>query len=421
MSIPLETERAASHTPVFFPADGDPRRWRTLWLLASAELLGMSLWFAASAVAPQLGQRWHLTPSEVGWLTAIVQLGFVCGTALAALLNLADIVASRVLFAVAALAGAFANVSLLFAHSYRGALASRLITGFALAGVYPPAMKMIATWFRAQRGLAVGAIVGALTVGKAAPYLVHAIPGVGETPVILSASVAAGFAAILVLLGYRDGPYPFAPRPFSWGLVATVVRQRRWRLATGGYLGHMFELYSAWTWIPVFVGASAAAAGGPPGQARESLASVVAFSAIAIGGIGCVWGGLVGDKRGREWLVTVAMAASGACALLIGFTFGKTLWLLVPIALAWGFFVIADSAQFSVLVTESVPAHAVGTALTMQTSLGFLLTMISIQLVPPVAQAIGWQWAFAMLALGPVAGIAAIQQLVRLKRGARGS
>ena len=421
MSIPLETERAASHTPAFFPADGDPRRWRTLWLLASAELLGMSLWFAASAVAPQLGQRWHLTPSEVGWLTAIVQLGFVCGTALAALLNLADIVASRVLFAVAALAGAFANVSLLFAHSYRGALASRLITGFALAGVYPPAMKMIATWFRAQRGLAVGEIVGALTVGKAAPYLVHAIPGVGETPVILSASVAAGFAAILVLLGYRDGPYPFAPRPFSWGLVATVVRQRRWRLATGGYLGHMFELYSAWTWIPVFVGASAAAAGGPPGQARESLASVVAFSAIAIGGIGCVWGGLVGDKRGREWLVTVAMAASGACALLIGFTFGKTLWLLVPIALAWGFFVIADSAQFSVLVTESVPAHAVGTALTMQTSLGFLLTMISIQLVPPVAQAIGWQWAFAMLALGPVAGIAAIQQLVRLKRGARGS
>jgi MFS family permease len=382
-----------------------------LFLLALAELLGMSLWFAASAVSVQLGARWQLSASSLGWLTAIVQLGFVLGTAMAALLNIADIVPARLLFSVSAVIGAIANAALLLSASYRGVLVCRLVTGFALAGVYPPAMKMISTWFRARRGLAVGTIVGALTVGKAGPYLIHAIPGAGVTPVLFSASIAAAVAGVLVLLFYSEGPHPFPHRPFSWGLVASVVKERRWRLATGGYLGHMFELYSAWTWIPTFVALSAAASGIPSGARRDEMAAVVAFCAIAIGGVGCVWGGIVADRRGREWLVTTAMAASGACALLIGLTFGTSLWLLVPVALIWGFFVIADSAQFSVLVTESVPPHAVGTALTVQTSLGFLLTMVSIQLVPPVAAAVGWRWAFVMLAAGPALGIASIRRL----------
>lgn len=411
MSLSLPTDLSTSYPATGADVDADPRRWRMLFLLACAELLGMSLWFAASSVSAQLGARWHLDASALGWLTAIVQLGFVIGTAVSALLNLADILPSRLLFPVSALLGAAANTAVILTPSYRGVLACRLLTGFALAGVYPPAMKMISTWFRARRGLAVGTIVGALTVGKAGPYLVHAMPGAGIRPVVLSASASAVLAAILVLFFYRDGPFPFPPRRFSWSLVATVVRERRFRLATGGYLGHMFELYSAWTWIPTFVGMSAAASGMTAGSHRDSLAALVAFCAIAIGGLGCVWGGIVADRRGREWLVTIAMAASGACALLIGFTFGRTLWLLVPVSLLWGFFVIADSAQFSVLVTESVPAHAVGTALTVQTSVGFLLTMISIQLVPPVAATIGWRWAFVMLAAGPAAGIAAIRRL----------
>jgi len=413
MSFSTPAPTAIVPSPVTAVEDTDPRRWRVLTLLACAELLGMSLWFAASAVSSQLGARWQLSSSAVGWITAIVQLGFVLGTAVSAFLNLADIVQARRLFALSAILGSVANATVLITPSYRGLLACRLLTGFALAGVYPPAMKMISTWFRARRGLAVGTVVGALTVGKAGPYLIHALPGAGTVPVVLSASIAAFIAALLVLLFYREGPFPFPPRPFSWGLVAIVVRERRWRLATGGYLGHMFELYSAWTWIPTFVVYSAAAMGMPAGKARDSLAALVAFCAIAIGGVGCVWGGIIADRRGREWLVTMAMAASGVCALLIGFAFGKTLWLLIPIALAWGFFVIADSAQFSVLVTESVPPHAVGTALTIQTSLGFLLTMISIQLVPPVATAIGWRWAFAMLAAGPAVGIAAIRRLQR--------
>jgi len=394
------------------PPDADPARWRMLALLAAAELLGMSLWFAASAVSPLLATRWSLSPGETAWLTTIVQAGFVCGTATAALLNLADVVASRRLFAASALLGAGANALLLTAPGYRAALACRFATGLFLAGVYPPAMKMVSTWFRSRRGLAIGTVVGALTVGKATPYLVHALPGAGVGQVVLAASAGALAAALLVALGYREGPYPFPPRPFSWRLVAEVARERRFRLATGGYLGHMFELYSFWTWIPVFLAASAAARG----TASPAAVSLSAFGTIAVGGLGCVWGGLVADRAGRERLVTLALAASGSCALSIGALFGAPLPAVAALAWVWGFFVIADSAQFSALVTESVPAHAVGTALTVQTSLGFLLTMVSIQLVPPLAGAFGWRWAFPVLALGPVCGIAAIRRLARLAR-----
>ncbi|MCX5762411.1 MAG: MFS transporter [Gemmatimonadetes bacterium] len=396
--------------------DTDPRRWRMLALLAVAELLGMSLWFTGSAVGPILQLRWQLTGEQVGWLTTMVQLGFVAGTAVSAVLNLADIVPARRLFAASATLGAVGSAWLAFAPSYGSGLASRFAAGFFLAGVYPPAMKMAATWFRARRGLAVGAVVGALTIGKAGPYLVHALPGVGVVPVVLTASASAIVAALIVLIGYRDGPYPFVPRPFSWNLVSSVAGSREWRLATGGYLGHMAELYCFWTWIPAFFAASLSAQTGDSVAASSAEASMLAFGVIAVGGIGCIWGGLMSDRIGRERLVTWAMAASGTCALLIGLTFGRSLWLLVPVALVWGFFVIADSAQFSVLVTESVPAHAVGTALTVQTSLGFLLTTFTIQAVPPVVRAVGWALAFPMLALGPMAGIWSIQRLVAARR-----
>ncbi len=381
-----------------------------LALLSVAELLGMSLWFAASAVSAQYQQMWSLTASEAAWLTTAVQLGFVGGTAVSAVLNLADIVAARRLFAGSALLAAGCNAMVLSAHGLDTALLWRAPTGVCLAGVYPPAMKMIATWFRARRGMAVGTIVGALTVGKALPYLVKAIPGASIANVTLTASVGAVAAAVIVWRGYRDGPYAFPPRRFSWQLVGDVAREPRWRLAMGGYLGHMWELYAAWTWLPVFVAASVAAQG-LDARTAGLRASMVAFCALAVGGAGCVWGGVVADRRGRAWLVNTAMMLSGACALLIGATFGRSLWLLAPVALVWGFFVIADSAQFSVMVTESVPAHAVGTALTLQTSLGFLLTAGVIQLVPLLEARVGWPWAFTMLALGPVVGIASIKAL----------
>lgn len=392
-------------------------RWRVLALLGISELFGMSLWFAASAVSPQLRALWGLTPSEAGWLTTIVQFGFVCGTAGIAVLNLADLVPAGRLFSACALLGAAANAAILAVPGYGMALLTRFLTGFFLAGVYPPAMKMISTWFRAERGLAIGVIVGALTVGKATPYLVRAIPHVGVRPVVLIASAGAIVAALLVAVGYSDGPFPFTSRPFSWRHVGDVVAVREWRLATTSYLGHMFELYAFWTWIPAFLAASVATGAGGGFRASRFI-SLLAFTTIAVGGLGSVWGGLFADRRGRERLVSISLLVSGSCCLASGFLFGRPLWVLGALAMTWGFFVIADSAQFSALVTESVPTHAVGTALTVQTSLGFLLTMLPMQLVPVIAQHTGWRWGFAVLALGPLAGIAAIRKLAALRRSA---
>ena len=384
--------------------DSAPARWRFLALLATGELLGMSLWFAASAVAPLLAAAWSLTPSQSAWLTTVVQLGFVVGTATSAVLNLADVVPSRVLFAGAAAAGALANAGVLRASGFETALVLRFLTGFCLAGVYPPAMKMAATWFQSQRGLAIGTIVGALTVGKATPYLVHAFPLAGAEPVILAASAGALAAAALVAIGFREGPYSFAPRRFSWSLVGSVVAIREWRLSTASYLGHMFELYAFWAWIPSFIAASAM-------NASPSTISLLAFASIAIGGAGCVWGGLFADRHGRERLVRISLLASGFCCVLSVIAFEAPLAIVGIFTLVWGFFVIADSAQFSTLVTESVPPHAVGTALTLQTSLGFLLTMLPMQTLPLIARAAGWRFALVILALGPAAGIAAIEKL----------
>ncbi|MGQ0814355.1 MAG: MFS transporter [Gemmatimonadota bacterium] len=356
----------------------------------------MSLWFTASAVTPHLQQLWGLTAGEAGWLTTIVQLGFVAGTATAALLNVADIWPARWLVAGSCILGAIANALVIMTADYTTALTMRFLTGFFLAGVYPPGMKMIATWFVANRGLAIGALVGALTIGKALPYLIRALEGVSPSFVVLSASGAAIIAALLVALFYRDGPHSFERRPFSWSLVGTVVRHRETRLAIAGYLGHMWELYAMWSLIAVFTGSP-----------------LTGFFVIASGALGSVIAGKWADRVGRERVTIWSMLISGACALMIG-------WISLPammlvIALIWGFTIVADSAQFSAIVTEVAPKHAVGTALTLQTSLGFLLTAFTIWLTIRLHTAFDWRIAFGMLAIGPAFGIVAMLRLKRIR------
>jgi len=383
-----------------------------LALVATSVLLGMSLWFAGSAAAPGLRTALGLTDSQVGWLTTSVQLGFVFGTAFVAIANLADTVAARTLFATSAIAGACVNLGLAFASSPGAAFTSRFLAGACLAGVYPPAMKMAATWFKERRGLAVGAIVGALTVGKAGPYLLAASPLLDVRTIVFLASGSAIVAAAIVGLLYRDGPHAFPARPFDAARIREVVASRPWRLALGGYLGHMAELYAYWTWIPAFLAASELRDSHALTPAGSTASQLLGFAVIAVGGAGCIWGGLVADRIGRAQLAYRALAISAACCALVGLTFGRSPWLVAPVALIWGFFIIADSAQFSVLVTESVPAYAVGTAVTLQVSLGFLLTTLTVQVVPAVVRLAGWPWVFALLAVGPLLGIGAVRRLI---------
>ncbi|MDH3271602.1 MAG: MFS transporter [Gemmatimonadota bacterium] len=372
-------------------------------------LFSLSAWMTATAIGGELQLRWGLTTAEVGLLTTVVQLGFVVGTAVAAILNLADIVRARTLFAASAALASVANGLLLVAPGYGVALVLRFLTGAFLAGVYPPGMKMISTWFRSARGLAIGTVVGALTVGKAFPYLLKAVGGANLTIVVAGASIAGALGALLVGFGYHDGPYPFLKRPFEWARVGRILRHRETMLATGGYLGHMWELYAVWTWVPTFLAVAAA------GGVSQGWVDAAAFGTIAMGGFGCVWGGLAADRIGRGRVVNIAMAISGACCVGAGFMLAAPFALVVLLAWVWGFFVVADSAQFSAMVTEVAPSDSVGTALMLQTSLGFLLTMVTIQAVPWVVDVAGWRWGFTVLAVGPMAGIMSIRRLVRLR------
>ena len=367
----------------------------------------MSLWFSGSAVVPALTKEWHLSASAAGWLTLSVQLGFVAGTLLSALFNLPDIISSRHLFTLTAVCGAIVNgIFGWFAHDATFAIALRFLTGMFLAGVYPPAMKILATWFRHGRGLALGVLVGALTLGKATPYLVNGIGSANWRYNILFVSLLAIVGGLIVLVFVSDGPLALPAARFDISQIGKVFRNRGVLLANLGYFGHMWELYAMWTWIPFMIRASLAVRRSDP-----AFAEVGSFVVIGCGAIGCVIAGLIADRVGRTIVTSVAMAISGSCCLSVGFLFGANPVALLIVAAIWGASVVADSAQFSACVTELGDPQYIGTALTIQTCLGFLLTTISIELIPRVESVIGWRYAFAILAPGPIFGVISMLRL----------
>ncbi len=365
----------------------------------------MTTWFSATAVVPQLREDWGLGNTSSAWLTIAVQVGFVSGALVVSAMSVADVFAPRAVILVGSLGAAAANAVLLAADGPQLGIAARLATGFFLAGVYPPALKLASTWFRRGRGTALGIVVGALTLGSAAPHLVNGLGGLDWQVVVWVTSALTAVGGVVVFLGVGEGPHSFPAARFDPRQLAAVLRNRGVRLASFGYFGHMWELYAMWAWFLVFFAAVAA-----DGRA----AAYATFVVIGIGAAGCWVGGVLGDRWGRPETTAAMMAVSATCALLIGVAAEGPTALVVGLGLVWGFAVVADSAQFSTLVTEHAEQAYVATALGLQMAVGFALTVPTIWLLPFLEDGVGWRWAFTFLAPGPALGILAMLRLRRL-------
>jgi MFS family permease len=388
----------------------DRARWGVLGLVCAGVVLCMTTWFSATAITPELVQAWRLSTTQVAWLTNAVQLGFVTGALLSSLVSLPDLAPLRILMGLSALIAALANLGLLWAPSTGWLLASRFVTGVALAGVYPPALKLISTWFVRGRGLALGLVIAALTLGSASPHLIRFLADHIEwKAVVVAASACTLIGAGVLLLFAKEGPSPFSRAVFDPRRVGAVWRNQSLTLANLGYFGHMWELYAMWGWFLAYT----RAASPHLGLGGANTPSLITFVVVASGVVGAIAGGVIADRTSRPFAAGLMMTVSGLCAISIGLFFAGPLWLFLLVAVVWGISVIGDSAQFSAMATELSDSSYVGTSLALQLGLGFALTLVSIRMTPVIAEQIGWRWSFLPLGLGPAVGVVAMALLHR--------
>lgn len=384
-------------------------RFLPLGLLTVALVFGISTWFSATAVIPQLAEAWDLSATAQAWLTISVVLGFVIGALVSSALNIADRVRPQVVMLAGAWGAGLANLGLIAVDDAVPGILLRLLTGFFLAGVYPPSFKLISTWFKRGRGMALGLLAAGIILGNALPHLANALGGVDWQNVIYATSIMSALGGVFAVL-VKDGPFPFPTSVFDPRQVGLVFSNRGVRLASIGYFGHMWELFAMAAWILVFFRDHLVAVGEDPLPG----AAFATFAAIAMGSIGSWLGGIVADRWGRTKFTILMLAISGTCSVVIGFLFEGATGAIVIVGLIWGLTVVADSAQFSAMVTETGDQSYVGTALTMQMAIGFTISAATIWIIPLFEQVVGWRWAFSILALGPVVGIVAMIRLRHL-------